>query len=42
MKTVRTTAAGLVLAAGLILALATPSFASTPVAEHQIKGTLTP
>jgi hypothetical protein len=42
MKAVRIiAAAGLALAAGLILRLATPSFASTPVAEHQIKGTLT-
>jgi hypothetical protein len=41
MKTIRITAAGLVLAAGLILPLATPSFASTPFAERQIKGTLT-
>ena len=41
MTTIRITAAGLVLAAGLILPLATPSFAGTPVAEHQIKGTLT-
>lgn len=42
MKTTRiiTAAAGLALAAGLIGGLATPALASTPVAEHQIKGTL--
>jgi hypothetical protein len=42
MKTTRiiTAGAGLALAAGLIVGLTTPSFASTPVAEHQIKGTL--
>jgi hypothetical protein len=43
MRTTRiiTAAAGLALAAGLIAGLATPSLASVPAAEHQIKGTLT-
>ena len=43
MKTARiaTAAAGLALAAGLTAGLATPSFASTPAAEHQFKATLT-
>ncbi len=43
MKTTRiiTAAAGLALAAGLTVGLATPSLASTPAAEHHLKATLT-
>jgi hypothetical protein len=43
MKTTKivTAAAGFALAAGLTGGLATPSFASTPAADHQLKGTAT-